>query len=400
MDNRLLHTPEGVRDIYGNEFLKKNHIEQELIKVAKSYGYKGISTPTFEYFDVFSKEVGTIPSRELFKFFDKENNTLVLRPDFTPSICRSTAGYFKDSDKPLRFYYKGNVFINTSDHQGKLKEMTQLGMEFFGDASVAADGEVISFVANALKSSGLNDFQITIGESEFFKGICEAAGIDVETELELRESISNKNIFKVRAISESLSISDKVKDAILNVSDLFGGIEILKTAKSVTDNARSLAAIERLEKLYEVLKLYGVEEYISFDLSMLSKYHYYTGITFAAYSYGVGEVICKGGRYDNLLKHFGKDYPAIGAVIMTDVLMNALRAQENEPQIVDRTDVLVYNDDVLSIAISAAMEMRKEGRKVELIRQEGNKDNIPADLQGISGNIYVIADGKVVLYNE
>lgn len=66
------------------------------------------------------------------------------------------------------------------------------------------------------------------------------------------------------------------------------------------------------ETLYEVLKAYGVSEYVSFDLGMLSKYRYYTGVIFKAYTYGVGDAIVKGGRYDRLLQQFGKEAPAIG----------------------------------------------------------------------------------------
>ena len=86
MSKRLLHTPEGVRDLYGKEYERKLFVEKKLHEKLRLYGYGDIQTPTFEFFDVFSKEVGTTPSRELYKFFDKENNTLVLRPDFTPSI--------------------------------------------------------------------------------------------------------------------------------------------------------------------------------------------------------------------------------------------------------------------------------------------------------------------------
>ena len=87
MSQKLLHTPEGVRDIYGKEYVCKLHVEDRLMETIHLYGYEDIQTPTFEFFDVFSKEIGTTPSKELYKFFDKEGNTLVLRPDFTPSIA-------------------------------------------------------------------------------------------------------------------------------------------------------------------------------------------------------------------------------------------------------------------------------------------------------------------------
>ena len=111
MNKRLVHTPEGVRDIYGDEKAAKNIVEQLLQDKIKSYGYRDIQTPTFEFFDVFSKEVGTTPSKELYKFFDKEGNTLVLRPDFTPSIARCAAKYFMDENVPIRFSYRGNTFV-------------------------------------------------------------------------------------------------------------------------------------------------------------------------------------------------------------------------------------------------------------------------------------------------
>ena len=85
---KILHTPEGVRDIYNVECGKKLALEGRIKKTFHLYGYHDIQTPTFEYFDVFRKEIGTISSRELYKFFDKEGNTLALRPDITPSIAR------------------------------------------------------------------------------------------------------------------------------------------------------------------------------------------------------------------------------------------------------------------------------------------------------------------------
>ena len=91
---RIFHTPEGVRDIYNGECSQKHHLQVEIYKVFRSYGYEEIETPSIEYFEVFSKEVGTVPSRDLYKFFDREGNTLVLRPDFTPSVSRACATYF------------------------------------------------------------------------------------------------------------------------------------------------------------------------------------------------------------------------------------------------------------------------------------------------------------------
>ena len=90
-----LHTPEGVRDIYNLECRKKMTVQNQLHHTLHLYGYQDIQTPTFEYMDVFREEIGTISSRELYKFFDREGNILALRPDITPSIARAAATLFE-----------------------------------------------------------------------------------------------------------------------------------------------------------------------------------------------------------------------------------------------------------------------------------------------------------------
>lgn len=370
MNKKLLHTPEGVRDIYGQEYEKKLWVESRLHKVIENYGYEDIQTPTFEFFDVFSKEVGTTPSKELYKFFDKEGNTLVLRPDFTPSIARCAAKYFMEEQVPIRFSYLGNTFTNTSNLQGKLKEVTQMGAELINDTSVEADAEVISLVIEALKNTGLKRFQVSIGEVEYFKGICEEAGLDEETELDLRDCISGKNYFAAQELLNERNVEEPYRSILLQVADMFGNMSSLADAKALVKNQRSLGAIERLEKLYEVLKLYEVEEYVSFDLGMLSKYNYYTGVIFKAYTYGVGDAIVKGGRYDNLLKQFGKEAPAIGFVMVIDDIMEALSRQKVSMDLSGEKVKVTYqpgNSADYKEKLETVRGMRKKGIPAELI---------------------------------
>ena len=367
MGNKLVHTPEGVRDIYGDEKAKKTAVERLLREKIASYGYRDIQTPTFEFFDVFSKEVGTTPSKELYKFFDKEGNTLVLRPDFTPSIARCAAKYFMDENVPIRFCYQGNTFTNTSELQGKLKESTQMGAELIGDASIQADAEMIAMTIEALYHAGLSDFQISVGNLEFFKGICAEAGLDEETELELREYISGKNYFGAEELLERTRVDSKDKELLLKVSELFGTVAILKDAKDAATNERSRSAVDRLEKVYCVLCDYGVEKYVSFDLGMLSKYNYYTGIIFKGYTYGVGDAIVKGGRYDSLLGRFGKNAPAIGFMIVVDDLMAAMSRQGIAVADTDACVTLYYRESDFASKLEEAKKLRKSGKKVELL---------------------------------
>ena len=113
----LLQTPEGVRDIYGDECSLKNYIQDKIHHSIKSYGFNDIQTPSYEFFDIFNKERGTVKSNEMFKFFDRNNNTLVLRPDITPSIARSVSKYYEDEEFQVRLCYVGNTYQNNSNYQ-------------------------------------------------------------------------------------------------------------------------------------------------------------------------------------------------------------------------------------------------------------------------------------------
>ena len=325
--NPILHTPEGVRDIYGSEFVQKFELQQLLYHVLAERGYQGIETPTFEFFDVFSREVGTVPSRELYKFFDKEGNTLALRPDMTPSIARAVSKYFHD-ETPIRLCYMGNTFINYDKYQGRLKETTQLGAELMGEESVSADVELLSVLVEALKAAGLEEFQVSVGQVEFFKALLKEAGIGNGAEESLRRLISDKNRFAAEELLADYELSPKLRETFLEMATLSGSAEALEKARSLTDNPEALKALGRLEDIYRGLKEKGFEKYISFDLSMLSKYNYYTGIVFRAYSYGYGEPVAKGGRYDTLLSHFGRELPAVGFAIVVDQLQRALNSSE------------------------------------------------------------------------
>lgn len=373
MSKRLVHTPEGVRDIYGLEYERKLAVQELLHHKFKEFGYKDIQTPSFEFFDVFGKEIGTTSSRDLYKFFDKEGNTLALRPDFTPSMARSAAKYFMEETLPVRFTYSGNAFTNTSNLQGKLKETTQMGVELFNDGSVEADGEMINLAVECLLSTGLKEFQISIGEMEFFKGLCEEAGLSEETEYELREFISSKNFFGAEELLTQKGLSKEKIDILLTISDAFGSLDALKEMKKSIKNSRSLNAIEHLEQLYEVLCLYGVEKYVSFDLGMLSKYNYYTGVIFKGYTYGVGDAILTGGRYDQLLSYFGKDASAIGFMIIIDDLMVALSSQKTGPECKETGVLMVYEKARLKEAVLKAKELRGKGTFVELMEFASNK---------------------------
>ena len=373
MKQQNLHTPDGVRDIYSAEYRKKNELENKLQKVFSLYGYHNVQTPMFEYFDVFGKEVGTIPSKELYKFFDREGNTLVLRPDITPSIARMATTLYDTEKLPIRLCYKGNTFINHSSYRGRLHETTQAGAELIGLDSVEADAEMVAMAVESLREVGLGDFQIHIGNVEFFESFITETGLDKEQELKLREFISNRNYFGVEELLQSANTKETTKAAFQVLPELIGGAEILREAKKYALNFRTIEALKRLEALYELLTAYGVEKYVTFDLSMSGTYGYYTGIIFRGYTYGTGDAIVKGGRYDHLLEKFGKASPSIGFVIVVDELLNAFARQKLPIPYKNKNTFILYDANRQAEAIKLAKEFRANGKPTELVLKREDK---------------------------
>ena len=374
MKNQLLHTPEGVRDIYNEECEKKIFLQSELQDVLKGYGYHPIQTPTFEFFDIFGKEIGTTPSNELYKFFDREGNTLVLRPDMTPSVARAAAKYFMDEDMPIRLCYMGNTFINNSSYQGRLKENTQLGAELIGDGSVDADAEVLSMVVDCLLKSGLSEFQISVGHADFFRGLLEAAGTDEEEEQELKSLISNKNFFGVEEFAETLKLDPGLTELFHMLGNPnVGKDDLQKAGELAAAYPRILAAVRNLIELQKIIEIYGLNKYVSFELGIISSYQYYTGIIFSGYTFGSGQPIVKGGRYDRLLTYYGKDSASIGFAIVVDQLMAALSRQKIDVTTYAKSELIVYDSNHRIEAILTAKEKRSQGKITELIAENGTK---------------------------
>lgn len=400
---KRLHTPEGVRDIYNVECGKKLALESRLKKVFHLYGYHDIQTPTFEYFDVFREEIGTTPSRELYKFFDKEGNTLVLRPDITPSIARASATLFEEEELPIRLCYTGNTFINHSSYQGRPKETTQMGAELIGDDSVEADAEMLALVIESMLTIGLKEFQLSLGDVDFFQSLIEDACLDEEAKERVSELISNHNYYGVEEFLDSIQVKRSSKEAFASLGELVGGAEILARARDIAPNSKGIMALKRLEKIYDTLKLYGVEKFITFDLSMTGTYGYYTGIIFQGYTFGTGDAIVKGGRYDHLLEKFGKQSPSIGFVIVVDELMNALIRQKIRIVYTRKNTIILYDEGKQREAIALAKDLRRKAKNTEMIKKSKEKlleEYVEYGREYYAGNlIYMKKNGEITMIN-
>lgn len=395
MQNKRLHTPEGVRDIYNDECEKKHYILDRMRQVIQYYGYRFIETPTFEFFDIFGQEVGTTPSKDLYKFFDREGNTLVLRPDMTPSIARAASKYFPIETEPVRLCYEGNVFINNNSYQGRLKESTQLGVEFIGENSVDADSEIIALVVNNLKAAGLEQFQISIGHADLFRQLMKAADFDAEAEETLRDLILNKNFFGVDEFLERHQVTDDLRSLFSMLGKMYASPKEWAGMKEIALRFPGVAdALSYLQELYELLEVYDVTKYVSFELGLISSYSYYTGILFSGYTFGSGEPIVKGGRYDGLLSYFGKEAPAIGFALMVDQLLLALERQKIAISAGQEAEIILYTPQQRKIAATTAEELRNAGKIVRLHLMDLDSHSIADYRQRYQGQKIIVLEDE------
>ena len=225
---------------------------------------------------------------------------------------------------------------------------------------------MVALAIHLLLESGLTDFQLDIGHVGLFKALVAEAGMDEETVSQLRVLIESKNYFGVEALVDKLTLSDETAKLLLKLPELFGSGDIIAEARSMTCNAEALKALDEIEKLCQLIAEYGFEKYITIDLGMLTEYDYYTGMIFRGYTYGTGEPLIKGGRYNQLMKHFGKPAASIGFAIVVDNLLMALSRQKIEMEEEEGVTVITYRKENRIQAIQKAKELRAQGRNVAL----------------------------------
>ena len=180
-------------------------------------------------------------------------------------------------------------------------------------------------------------------------------------------------------------------------------MEVLAKAKNIAPNSSGIMAVKRLEKIYDILALYGVEKFVTFDLSMTGNYGYYTGIIFRGYTFGTGDAVVKGGRYDHLLEKFGKTSASIGFAIVIDELMNALIRQKIRIVYTRKNVIILYDESRARDAIRLAKDFRAKAKNTELIKkspEKGLEDYIRFGKEYYAGSlVYIKKSGEITMVN-
>lgn len=365
----MFEKPLGMRDTLPELYETKNKVRTTVEKAIKKWGYQFIQTPTLEYYET----VGTasaILDQKLFKLLDQQGHTLVLRPDMTAPIARVAASKLLSEDLPLRLAYSANVFRAQQREGGRPAEFEQIGVECIGDNTVSADGEGIALMISALKEAGLNNFQLSVGHIGFVKEFfMQILGTEERTNA-LTRFLYEKNYVGYKEHVHQLSLSSIDKQRLLDFLKLRGGEETIELAYSLLDQGKGKETVEQLKHLWDVMVDYEEESRLKFDLTLISHMSYYTGIVYEVYAENVGFPIGSGGRYDLLLKKFGKETGATGFAIRLDRLLEALGKMENNEPIY----CILFSAERRQEAFNLAKEKRAEGLKIVLQDISGVKN--------------------------
>ena len=170
-----------------------------------------------------------------------------------------------------------------------------------------------------------------------------------------------------------MTLSDETAKLLLKLPELFGSGDIIAEARSMTCNAEALKALDEIEKLCQLIAEYGFEKYITIDLGMLTEYDYYTGMIFRGYTYGTGDAVVKGGRYDHLIGQFGKDAASVGFAVVLDELMLALSRQKIDIPTNEEATMVLYELEYRSTAIRTANALRNINQAVSMMKKETDK---------------------------
>ncbi|MCM2999922.1 ATP phosphoribosyltransferase regulatory subunit [Paenibacillus cellulositrophicus] len=361
--------PSGVRDYVPYAVSKLRRIERDVLDCMSRWGYRQIMTPTMEYYDTVGVASST-SDRKLFKLLNNRGTTLVLRSDMTAPIARVVSSLLKEEPLPIRLSYHANVFRAIEEEAGREAEFFQTGVELVGDDSPEADAEVVALAIESLKAAGVSSFKIAMGHVGFLNGLFdEILPGSTEAQQSLKEGLLSRDFVGFRKTISELGVTDEQRNWLEGLLRLRGGQEICDQALELSGHPLARASISHLCKVWEVLEAYGVSEHVLIDLTMIGDFSYYTGMTFEGYASELGFPVCSGGRYNNLLKQFGRDVPATGFALKTNRILDGVNGVQEAAVL----PVLVrYDAAHRKEGLSEAARLRAQGQSVVTLLIDGD----------------------------
>ncbi len=289
----------GTKDLFGEDYAKHEYIIDSAKRTASLYGYQGISTPIFEFSNVFKRSLGEssdVVGKEMYSFLDKGGEEITLRPEFTASVCRS---YISNGFKqllPLKLFTHGPLFRYERPQKGRQRQFHQLNYEFLGAASPEVDAEMIAMAASLLdKIDVLKHTSLELNSLGCAQTRKNYQNVLVEYLKEFENDLSHDS--KIRLYKNPLRILDS-KDE--------GDKKLIAKAPKINDHFTAEAE-DFFAKLQEYLVLLGIEFRVNSKLVRGLDYYNHTAFEFTTSELGAQGTVLGGGRYNGLIKLLGGD---------------------------------------------------------------------------------------------
>lgn len=298
----------------------------------RQFGYSQYKMSRFEEYSLYSENKAFLTSGEIITFTGAGGRLMALRPDVTLSIVKN----IKDEGKLNKLYYNENVY---RPEGGDFKEQMQVGLECIGELDVGTMGEVLMLALRSLDTLGGRPC-LDVSHMGFINGLFDGAGLTQEERSDLLRSLGGRNAHELQALCLKFGVDRTLRDALSVLSKLYGPYEaVIGELRQISHNEETAGALREIEEVWGVLARLGADRDVNLDFSLVNDLSYYSGIIFQGYIKGVPEKIISGGRYDKLLRKFGKKSGAVGFAVYLNLL--------GQPDMADAS----ADTDTISIAL-------------------------------------------------
>lgn len=376
-----LQTLKGFRDYYPEDWAFQTWLYQKVKEVSESFGFQEYEGPTVEPLDLYSVKSEELASKRGFTWPDKTGKLLILRPEMTPTLARMIASKENSLTFPVKWFTYGRRFRYEQPQTGRAREFFQWDVDILGSDSLDVDAEIITIAASFYKKIGLtpNEVKIKINDRKFFEEKLIEIGIS-----------ENKILPIFKIIDKKAKVSPPTFKAMLTEAGLSD--QIIKRLDNLLNNKKYYLKSEWLKKIFTLLKIYGVDQYVEFDTSIVRGLDYYTRTVFEGWDVnGNLRAIFGGGRYDNLTQDVGgkQKISGVGFAMGNIMIEQILRANNKYPILeVNKTKVLVtvFSSTLLNKSIEIAKNLRDSGINTEIYPENSvrlDKQLKYADKKGI-----------------
>jgi histidyl-tRNA synthetase len=402
-------TLRGMRDLLREDARMMVYVQETARRIAQLYGYKEIITPVVESYELLSAKAGDEVRSRMFKFKDLGGRDVALRPEFTASVARLVATSMRNEPKPFRIFSMGSAYRYDEPQRGRYREFWQSDFELIGSPKPEADAEILMLTDSLFQKVGLKKFSLKVGHVGIIKGVLGQEKVTEKSQNAIMQLMDKKQYDDALKLVEDAGASKK---CVRVIRELVGckGKEIAnvldKIQAIVKDYASSVAAVENLRIILDLVNQAGYKIDLTVDAGFARGLEYYTGMIFEIFAEGLDIALGGGGRYDKLVELFGGDSTsAVGVAHGIDRITLVMEAQETEYKNDERPTVLVFSiSDELKIEALGLARMLREADlsvEVEVMGRKMTKALEDADRKKISYVIIVgereFREGSVVL---